>query len=116
MSVLEGIAAAESDIARVARQIWESEGRPEGRDKEHWQRAREILEREEEGPDLGDLRQEPGGGFAKALSEGKAPTHDALTPGPRDPAPLPAANADGHVAIPDAEDEAAGVASPDQRG
>lgn len=33
-----------SDIAQRAHQIWESEGRPHGRDQDHWQRAeREIL-------------------------------------------------------------------------
>jgi hypothetical protein len=33
-----------SDIAQRAFQIWESEGRPHGRDRDHWHRAeREIL-------------------------------------------------------------------------
>jgi len=42
--------ATDADIARVAHAIWESEGCPEGRDREHWQRAREIVERGEPGP------------------------------------------------------------------
>jgi Protein of unknown function (DUF2934) len=32
------------DIARVAYAIWESEGCPEGRDHEHWTRARQLIE------------------------------------------------------------------------
>ena len=34
---------SEEDIAAVARQMWEEEGRPEGKAEEHWQRAREHL-------------------------------------------------------------------------
>lgn len=36
----------ESLIRDRAYQIWESEGRPEGRDAEHWERARRELETE----------------------------------------------------------------------
>ena len=32
------------DIARVAHAIWEAEGRPEGRDHDHWMRARQLIE------------------------------------------------------------------------
>jgi hypothetical protein len=32
------------DIARVARAIWQAEGRPEGCDHEHWMRAKQLLE------------------------------------------------------------------------
>ena len=31
-------------IARVAHAIWEAEGQPEGRDHEHWMRARQLIE------------------------------------------------------------------------
>jgi hypothetical protein len=31
-------------IARIAHAIWEEEGRPEGRDHEHWMRAKQLLE------------------------------------------------------------------------
>lgn len=34
----------QDEIARVAQAIWESEGRPEGRDHDHWMRARRLLE------------------------------------------------------------------------
>jgi hypothetical protein len=35
---------AKDDIARVAHAIWEAEGRPEGRDHEHWMRAKQLIE------------------------------------------------------------------------
>lgn len=95
-------AASEAEIARVAREIWESEGRPEGRHEAHWQRAREMLEAGEGQdhaprpvqpgftdappgivPDMkpnvepGELREDAGGRFAKQVSE--APE----TPDPR---------------------------------
>jgi hypothetical protein len=31
-------------IARVARAIWETEGRPDGRDHEHWMRAKRLID------------------------------------------------------------------------
>ncbi len=36
--------ARPDEIARVAYAIWEDEGRPEGRDHEHWMKARQLLE------------------------------------------------------------------------
>ena len=35
------------DISKRAREIWEREGRPEGRDKEHWLQAEAELQREQ---------------------------------------------------------------------
>lgn len=32
------------EIARVAHAIWEAEGRPDGRDHDHWMRARQLIE------------------------------------------------------------------------
>ena len=32
------------EIARIADAIWEAEGRPEGRDHEHWMLARHVIE------------------------------------------------------------------------
>jgi hypothetical protein len=32
------------EIARVAHAIWESEGRPDGRDHEHWMQAKQLVE------------------------------------------------------------------------
>jgi len=40
----------EERIRRLAYEIWEQEGRPNGRDQEHWRRAEaEILQREQRG-------------------------------------------------------------------
>lgn len=36
--------SANDEIARVAYAIWEAEGQPEGRDHEHWMRARQLIE------------------------------------------------------------------------
>jgi hypothetical protein len=100
------VTPANDEIARVAHAIWEAEGQPEGRDHEHWTRAKRLIE---EGradieyphtaapdgaqaepprpvqpgfedtapgmvPDMKDttgreLREEPGGRFAKQLSD-----------------------------------------------
>lgn len=38
--------ASENRIRELAHQIWESEGRPEGRDKKHWELACELAESE----------------------------------------------------------------------
>lgn len=35
---------ANDEIARVAHAIWEAEGHPEGRDHEHWMRAKRLIE------------------------------------------------------------------------
>jgi hypothetical protein len=35
------------DIAKRAREIWEKEGRPEGRDMEHWLQAETDLHRQQ---------------------------------------------------------------------
>ena len=103
------------DIARVAHAIWEAEGRPEGRDHEHWMRAKQLIAEgraEAEypaaaAPDTGsassarpvqpgfedvppgivpemkddagaELREEPGGRFAKQIAE--APEEGASEP------------------------------------
>ena len=116
----------QDEIARVAHAIWEAEGRPEGRDHEHWTRAKQlILEgraeaeypaaaavgRDEESGSLQpvqpgftdvapgtvpkmkndpgpELREEPGGRFAKQLADlpetdADATPADAETPEPR---------------------------------
>ena len=33
----------QDEITRVAHAIWEHEGRPEGRDHEHWMRAKQLI-------------------------------------------------------------------------
>ena len=39
-------AVSDDAVARLSYQIWEREGRPQGRAREHWQRARLELEAE----------------------------------------------------------------------
>ena len=34
-------------IRELAHHIWEEEGRPHGRDGEHWEKARQMVERED---------------------------------------------------------------------
>jgi Protein of unknown function (DUF2934) len=144
---------ANDEIARVAHAIWEAEGQPEGRDHEHWMRARQLIEEgraevefpqgtapRDGDPDAppgtarvrglrsrhgaGDqdepgeeLREEPGGRFAKQVADlPEQATEDRAgrpdIPGPRNPDPEPATNAEGYVAVPSSE-EVAGAAIKD---
>ena len=43
----------EDDIRRKAYEIWESEGRPEGRHDEHWRRAEEEVDAEDQKAQVG---------------------------------------------------------------
>jgi hypothetical protein len=43
MITSNAIPASEEEISARAYEIWEAEGRPEGRDKEHWFRASELV-------------------------------------------------------------------------
>ncbi|MTD98866.1 DUF2934 domain-containing protein [Paracoccus sp. YIM 132242] len=49
-------------IRQRAHEIWESEGRPEGRDADHWTRAEEELRSQLDADDqpVGDAGAEPG--------------------------------------------------------
>ena len=113
------------DIARVAHAIWEAEGRPEGRDHDHWMRAKQLIEEgraEAEFPEAvasgdaepepasrpvqpgfedvppgivpkmkhdtgADLREEPGGRFAKQIAELPEETPEAGPAEPETPGP-----------------------------
>ncbi|HRO11045.1 DUF2934 domain-containing protein [Amaricoccus sp.] len=95
---IQSDAPIEDEIARVAHAIWEAEGQPEGRDHEHWMRAKRLIEEgraevefpasaaprpvqpgfEDAAPGMvpsmkeepGDeLQEEPGGRFAKQLAD-----------------------------------------------
>ncbi len=41
---LEGIMSTEEEIKKLAYSIWEKEGRPQGRDVEHYFKAQKIIE------------------------------------------------------------------------
>lgn len=58
----------EQRIRELAYQIWENEGRPEGKTEEHWALARELVESESHG----DTAAPPG----KIKRTRKAPTLD----------------------------------------
>ncbi len=42
----------EEEIKKLAYEIWEQEGRPEGKDVEHYYHARQILEQQEATPTI----------------------------------------------------------------
>lgn len=63
--------AREDTIRTRAHQIWENEGRPEGRDQEHWRTAEDELAdgRLTDQPDMGDdLESDPGIGYSRGTS------------------------------------------------
>ena len=150
MTAFTGTPATDPDVARLAYEIWEAEGRPDGRDQEHWFRAKKIIEGgdaqadpdaaadpgDETGPHAArpvrpgfedvrpgivpamkedartELREEPGGRFAKQIAD--LPEESASdptrleTPGPRNPTPIPSTNDQGHVSISSVDDAAGG--------
>jgi Protein of unknown function (DUF2934) len=131
------------DIARVAHAIWESEGKPEGRDVEHWLRAKEVLregraaEYSPAGADRGarpvqpgpaatppgivpETKDNPGPDLRKepggrlAKQVAHLPEGPVVdTPGPRNPEPTPRTNAEGYASIPSVSDAAAMAQSDD---
>ena len=65
----------DEQIRRRAYELWESEGRPHGRDAEHWQRAREEIERQVGVSGTGAAHMSS----LQGLSSG--PTQDRAAPG-----------------------------------
>jgi Protein of unknown function (DUF2934) len=64
--------AVESQIAALAHQFWESEGKPEGKAEEHWRRAEEHILETLGGPAaielLPELKEEPSGPGSDSLT------------------------------------------------
>lgn len=62
--------AQEDAIRTRAHQIWEQEGRPDGRDRDHWTTAeRELSDGQSGQPDMGDdLQSNPGIGSSRGTS------------------------------------------------
>jgi len=61
----------EERIRARAHAIWEGEGRPEGREHEHWEQARRELEGEDGGEQLAGATNAAGaGGLATGLQPG----------------------------------------------
>jgi Protein of unknown function (DUF2934) len=52
-------AAEEQTVRERAYAIWEAEGRPEGRDAEHWQMAHAEFEREKSAPNAAKVVGSP---------------------------------------------------------
>lgn len=106
--------AVKEEIARVAYAIWEAEGHPEGRDHEHWARAKRLVEEGRAQVEFPEGEADGGRTATRpdARSQDSAQT-PSEKPGPRNPSPLPAANHEGYVAIPSGEDAAANAVSAD---
>jgi hypothetical protein len=70
----EGILERERRIRERAYRLWEEEGRPEGREHEHWTRASDLIHAEERDrvatPDAPEARK-PRQHFASAGSQSK---------------------------------------------
>jgi hypothetical protein len=60
----------EEQVRQVAHEMWEREGRPEGKEKAHWQQAEEIIQRQRQ-----SALQVESDSFAEA--SGPAPTEGA---------------------------------------
>ena len=56
MTASNATPTTEAEISARAYAIWDSEGRPDGRDREHWFRAKEQLAGEAPGADPGYVR------------------------------------------------------------
>jgi Protein of unknown function (DUF2934) len=139
MTASPGTSATDADVARLAYAIWEAEGRPEGRDHDHWMRAKQLIEEgraEAEFPDVQpgfedvppgivpkmkedvgpELREGPGGRFAKQIAElpeERLHTAETEAPGPRNPAPIPPTNPEGFVSIRSVDDASGRALSDD---
>jgi hypothetical protein len=67
--------AREERIRLIAYALWEEEGRPHGRDLEHWQKATQLVEAEASGDPDWLQRAEP----AAAIEAVPAPSAEAPT-------------------------------------
>jgi Protein of unknown function (DUF2934) len=107
--------ARTDEVARVAYAIWEAEGRPDGRDHEHWMEAKKRIEEGRANSEYpgaatdGEAGDTPRLGSDGARASIATARSEAATPGPRDPAPLPPTNAEGFATIPSEDRAAAGA-------
>ncbi len=111
-----------SDIAKHAYQLWEREGRPQGRDKDHWHAAeREILgaATAQEDKPIGEIRSAQQASARQADPPPSSPQSGAASPGrpaqPASPAATQAAAASGKRA-PQAQGEQATGTKQQQSG
>ena len=106
----------QDEVKRIAYDIWQAEGEPEGRDGEHWERARTIYASRRR---PAGSSQPEGEAYEPKVSSYPAGKHsgvgDVQNAGLRNPEPLPATNADGYVAVPSEEDAVPGAVGDDTR-
>ncbi len=75
-------------IKQRAHEIWESEGRPDGRDAEHWSRAEEELRNQMDGGSQGDTDGQSGlAQTAAAAKPKRAPCKSSAKSAKADPTP-----------------------------
>ncbi|MBV9736092.1 MAG: DUF2934 domain-containing protein [Acidisphaera sp.] len=72
----------EDRIRERAYRLWEEEGRPEGREHDHWERARQMLDSERPEQQPQQAERSPAGG------ESASPVEQPV-PGVQGPGPLP---------------------------
>ncbi|WEF23050.1 DUF2934 domain-containing protein [Paracoccus sp. S3-43] len=74
-------------IKRRAHEIWESEGRPEGRDAEHWSRAEEELRTQTDGESQGGDDSQPELAQTEAAEKPRRAPRKSAKPAQADPTP-----------------------------
>ncbi|MBP7002700.1 DUF2934 domain-containing protein [Amaricoccus sp.] len=86
------------EIARVAHAVRDAEGRPDGRDHDHWMRAKQIVEEGRGGEYAGADEGDPSHA-ARAVQPGFEDAAPGMVPGmKRDPAPELKEDAGGRFA------------------
>ncbi len=58
------------EITKIAHELWEKDGRPEGRDREHWEAAKELWAFRSHNHVLTDDGEEAGGRMQQAADSG----------------------------------------------
>ncbi|MGX5735035.1 DUF2934 domain-containing protein [Bosea thiooxidans] len=53
---------SQREITKIAHELWEKDGRPEGRDREHWEAAKELWAFRSHNHVLPDEAEQAGGG------------------------------------------------------
>ena len=110
-----GTKSEREEIEKIAYEIWQAEGEPEGRDQEHWERARKLFESRRPSAADRDVDRDD----KPKLSTYPVGEHHAVREvprdGPRNPEPLHPTNAEGYVAVPSDKDAVPGAVGDDPR-
>lgn len=62
---------SQREITKIAHELWERDGRPEGRDREHWEAAKELWAFRSHNHVLDDDAEEASGRMQQAADSGK---------------------------------------------